>query len=140
MEIVLVIVVLLVIAAAVFVYMTGQRRSGGTGLARGRSGPSLRGTRGARRASRHDPMAVAVERHAQAIEPHEAAREEQNLQAQARRVAADLHARQAQQPEPYVPPADPDYPAEAPDDSAPRADPDYPARAADPRATRRRPR
>jgi hypothetical protein len=100
MDIVLVIVVLLVIAAAAFVYMRG--RPGGLGGLRGGSqGPTLRGARRARVASRHDPMAVAVERHAQAVEPGEAAREEQNLQAQARRVAADLHARQAGQPDPH---------------------------------------
>jgi hypothetical protein len=100
MEIVLVIVVLLVIAAAAFVYMRG-RPGGLAGLRGGPPAPTLRGSRRARVASRHDPMAVAVERHAQAVEPAEAAREEQNLQAQARRVAADLHARQAGQPDPH---------------------------------------
>jgi hypothetical protein len=100
MEIVLVLVVLLVIAAAAFVYMRG-RPGGLAGLRGGGRAPSLRGSRGARIASRHDPMAVAVERHAQAVEPAEAAREEQNLQAQARHVAAQLHARQAGQPDPH---------------------------------------
>ncbi|MDQ1602153.1 MAG: hypothetical protein QOD68_3627 [Actinomycetota bacterium] len=100
MEIVLVIVVLLVIAAAAFVYMRG-RPGGVAGLRGGSQAPTLRGSRRARVASRHDPMAVAVERHAQAVEPGDAAREEQNLQAQARRVAADLHARQAHQPDPH---------------------------------------
>jgi hypothetical protein len=100
MEIVLALVVLLVIAAAAFVYMRG--RPGGLGGVRGGAqAPSLRGSRGAQRAQRHDPMAVAVERHAQAVEPGEAAREEQNLQAQARSVAAELHARQAGQPDPH---------------------------------------
>ena len=100
MELLLALVVLLVIAAAAFVYMRG--RPGGVGGLRGGSqAPSLRGTRGAQRAERHDPMAVAVERHAQAVDPGEAAREEQNLQAQARSVAADLHARQAGQPDPH---------------------------------------
>ena len=39
-------------------------------------GPALRGSRGAARAARHDPMAEAVERHAQATDPHEAAQAE----------------------------------------------------------------
>ena len=93
MEIVLVLVVLAVIAAAAFLYM--RSRNAGPGLpGRGR-GPELRGRRGAARAARHDPMAEAVERHAQATDPHEAAEAELRLQAQANRVAADLHARQA---------------------------------------------
>jgi hypothetical protein len=40
-------------------------------------------------------MAEAVERHSAATDPHEAAEAELRLQAQANRVAADLHARQA---------------------------------------------
>lgn len=40
-------------------------------------------------------MAEAVERHAMATDPHEAAEAELRLQAQANRVAADLHAQQA---------------------------------------------
>ena len=100
MELLLALVVLLVIAGAAFVYMRG-RPGGAGGLRGGEQGPTLRGSRRARTASRHDPMAVAVERHAQATDPHEAAAEEQNLQAQARRVAADLHARQAGQPDPH---------------------------------------
>ena len=100
MELLLVVVVLLVVAAAAFVYMRG-RPGGAGGLRRGAQGPALRGSRRTRVASRHDPMAVAVERHAQATDPHEAAVEEQNLQAEARRVAAHLHARQAGQPDPH---------------------------------------
>jgi hypothetical protein len=180
MVIVLVVVVLLVIAAAAFLYARG-RPGGVAGLRGGASAPTLRGSRGARVASRHDPMAVAVERHAQAIDPAEAAVEERNLQAQARSVAADLHARQAGQPDPhqaqvdaaaartaadpyaqrepyvdpridadrayaepdpcadpvrdgghvypdpYAPPVDPDYPAQAPDPYARPVDADYPA-------------
>ena len=94
MEIVLALIVLAVIAAAAFLYM--RSRGGMHGLSSGRGqGPALRGTRGAARASRHDPMAEAVERHAQATDPHEAAQAELHLQAQANRVAADLHAQQA---------------------------------------------
>jgi hypothetical protein len=101
MEIVLVLVVVVAIAAAAFVFLRGERRAGG-GRGAGAQRPRLRGARRARVASRHDPMAVAVERHARAVEPGEAAVEERNLQAQARVVAADLHARQAGQPDPHA--------------------------------------
>lgn len=94
MEIFLVIVVLAVIAVAAFLWYRSQNQ-GGAGLSRGDSGPALRGQRGAARAARHDPMAEAVERHAMATDPHEAAEAELRLQAQANRVAADLHAQQA---------------------------------------------
>jgi len=40
-------------------------------------------------------MAEAVEHHSAATDPHEAAEEELRLRAQANRVAADLHAREA---------------------------------------------
>lgn len=87
-------IVLAVIAAAAFMYM--RSRGGAPGPpGRGGSGPALRGRRGAARATRHDPMAEAVERHAQATDPHEAAEAELRLQAQANRVASDLHAQQA---------------------------------------------
>jgi hypothetical protein len=91
MEIFLVIVVLAVIAAAAFMWM--RSRNAGPGLAR--RGEGLRGPRGTRVAARHDPMAEVVERHAMATDPHEAAEAELRLQAQANRVAADLHAQQA---------------------------------------------
>jgi len=94
MEIFLVIVVLAVIAAAAFMWYRSQHQ-GGTGLSRGAGGPALRGQRGAARATRNDPMADVVERHAMATDPHEAAEAELRLQAQANRVAADLHAQQA---------------------------------------------
>ena len=94
MEILLVLIVLAVIAGAAFMYM--RSRGGAPGLpGRGGPGPALRGRRGAARATRHDPMAEAVERHAQATDPHEAAEAELRLQAQANRVASDLHAQQA---------------------------------------------
>lgn len=101
MEILLAVLVLLVIAAVAFVVVRG-RPGGVAGPRGGTQVPALRGSRRARVASRHDPMAVAVERHVQATEPHEAAREEQNLQAHARSVAADLHARQAGRPDPHA--------------------------------------
>lgn len=93
MEILLVLIVLAVVAAAAFLYM--RSRDGVPGRASGGRGPALRGRRQARAAARHDPMADAVERHAQATDPHEAAEAELRLQAQANRVASDLHAQQA---------------------------------------------
>jgi hypothetical protein len=93
MEILLVIVVLAVIAAAAFMWY--RSRNQGSAALSDRGGPALRGRRGAARASRRDPMAEAVERHAMATDPHEAAEAELRLQAQANRVAADLHAQQA---------------------------------------------
>jgi hypothetical protein len=92
MEILLVLVVLAVIAAAAFMWYR-SRNQGSAGLSGG--GPALRGRRGAARASRVDPMADVVERHAMATDPQEAAEAELRLQAQANRVAADLHAQQA---------------------------------------------
>ena len=93
MEILLVLIILAVIAAAAFMYMRSRGRA--PGLAHRDQGPALRGRRGAARASGQDPMAEAVERHAQATDPHEAAQAELRLQAQANRVASDLHAQQA---------------------------------------------
>jgi hypothetical protein len=93
MEILLVIVVLAVIAAAAFMWHRSQNQ--GSAALSDRGGPALRGRRGTARASRQDPMAEAVERHAMATDPHEAAEAELRLQAQANRVAADLHAQQA---------------------------------------------
>jgi len=93
MEILLVLIVLAVIAAAAFMWY--RSRNEGASDFSSRGGPALRGRRGAARASRRDPMADAVERHAMATDPHEAAEAELRLQAQANRVAADLHAQQA---------------------------------------------
>jgi hypothetical protein len=63
------------------------------GLSKGAGG--LRGRRRVAVAARDDPMAEAVERHRRATDPQEAAEEELRLRAQANRVAADLHAREA---------------------------------------------
>ena len=93
MEILLVLIVLAVIAAAAFMYM--RSRQGGPGLSGRGQGSALRGPRRTRAAERDDPMADAVERHAMATDPHEAAEAELRLQAQANRVASDLHAQQA---------------------------------------------
>ena len=90
MDIVIALIVLAVIAAAALFWM--RSRNGSPDL--GGPGGGLRGPRRTRAAARHDPMAEVVERHAMAIEPQEAAEAERDLQAQARRVAADLHAQQ----------------------------------------------
>lgn len=99
MEILLVLIVLAIIAAAAFLYM--RSRGGGTALSRRGQGPALRGRRTSA-AARHDPMADAVERHARATDPHEAAEAELRLQAQANRVASDLHAQQASELESHA--------------------------------------
>lgn len=101
MEILLVLIVLAVVAAAAFLLM---RSRDGTPLRRGRreKGPALRGRRRSRAATRHDPMADAVERHAIATDPREAAEAELRLQAQANRVASDLHAQQASELESHA--------------------------------------
>lgn len=95
MEILIVVLVLVVVAALAFVVFERSRSgaSRGAGLA-GRAG-GVRGRRRAAGAARHDPMAEAVERHSAATDPAEAAEEELRLRAQANRVAADLHAREA---------------------------------------------
>lgn len=93
MEILLVLVVLAAVAAAAFFWM--RSRGGTPGRPARGQGPALRGSRRTRSAARHDPMADAVERHAMATDPHEAAEAELRLQAQANRVASDLHAQQA---------------------------------------------
>lgn len=107
MDIVIALIVVALIAAAAFLWI--RSRNGAPDL----GGPAggLRGPRRTRAAARHDPMAEVVERHAMAIEPQEAAEAERDLQAQARRVAADLHAQQAPDangapPRDFVPPRD----------------------------------
>ncbi|MBW3607066.1 MAG: hypothetical protein KY463_01705 [Actinobacteria bacterium] len=99
MEILLVLIVLAIIAAAAFLYM--RSRGGGPALSRRGQGPALRGRRTSAAAG-HDPMADAVERHARATDPHEAAEAELRLQAQANRVASDLHAQQASELESHA--------------------------------------
>lgn len=94
MEIVIV-VLLVVILAALALAWTKFRPGAAGGRRRTPRGEGLRGRRGAAVAARHDPMAEVVERHAMATDPHEAAEAELRLQAQANRVAADLHAQQA---------------------------------------------
>lgn len=96
MEILIVVLLLVTVAALAFAWMKSRPgASGSAGHLSRRGGGGLRGRRRTASASRHDPMAEAVERHARATDPHEAAEEELRLRAQANRVAADLHAREA---------------------------------------------
>lgn len=94
MEIVIVVLLVVILAALAFAWTKFRPGAAGGTRLRGR-GEGLRGRRGAALAARHDPMAEVVERHAMATDPHEAAEAELRLQAQANRVAADLHAQQA---------------------------------------------
>ncbi len=94
MEIVIVVLLVVILAALAFAW-TKFRPGAAGGRRLTARGEGLRGRRGAAVAARHDPMAEAVERHAMATDPHEAAEAELRLQAQANRVAADLHAQQA---------------------------------------------
>ena len=93
MELLLVVLLLLVIAGLAFAWMRSRSGAPG-GVLPGRSG-DVRGRRRTAVAARHDPMAEAVERHSAATDPHEAAEAELRLQAQANRVASELHAREA---------------------------------------------
>lgn len=94
MEIVIVVLLVVILAALAFAWKRFRPGAAAGGRPGGR-GEGIRGRRGAAAAARHDPMAEAVERHAMATDPHEAAEAELALQAQANRVAADLHAQQA---------------------------------------------
>jgi len=88
MEIFVAIVIIVVIAAIAFAVM--QRRSAGArGVGRPRSSPLGRRERGV---PRSDPMASAVAEHAQAMDPQDVVAAEQRMRAQARQVAAGLHA------------------------------------------------
>ena len=69
MELVIAAVVILAVAAAVVAFIAGQRRSG--------------------RPPRNDPMARAVVRHSEALDPGDVVVEELRLKAQANRVAAE---------------------------------------------------
>ena len=93
MEILVVVLLVALVAALAFAWMS-SRRGGRGGVMPGRHG-GVRGRRRAAVAARDDPMATAVERHSAATDPHEAAEEELRLRAQANRVASELHAREA---------------------------------------------
>lgn len=94
MEIVIVVLLVVILAALVFAWTKFRPGAAAGGRLTGR-GEDIRGRRRGAAAARHDPMAEVVERHAMATDPHEAAEAELALQAQANRVAADLHAEQA---------------------------------------------
>lgn len=97
MEILIAVLLLIIIVGALVFAWTrfGPGAQGRVAGLPGRSG-GIRGDRRARAAARHgDPMAEAVERHAQATDPHEAAEAELALRAQANRVASEMHAREA---------------------------------------------
>lgn len=95
MEIVIVVLLLVIIAALVFAWTRHGPGAPGSGAGpRDRAG-AVRARRGAGGVAGEDPMAEAVQRHSQATDPRDAAEEELRLRAQANRVAADLHAREA---------------------------------------------
>ena len=94
MEILVVVLLLVAVAALAFFFMRSRTGAHGKAGFAGRGG-GVRGTRRAAAAARHDPMAEAVERHSRATDPHEAAEEELRLRAQANRVASELHAQEA---------------------------------------------
>jgi hypothetical protein len=91
MEILVVVLAVAVIALlAALAFAVIQLRPGGAGgVARRRSSPLGRRTRGI---GRRDPMAAAVADHAEAIDPQDVVAAERNLQTQARHVATGLHA------------------------------------------------
>jgi hypothetical protein len=96
MEILIVVLLVIIVAALAFAWTKfGRGPRARTAGMPGRAG-GIRGSRRARAAARHDPMAEAVERHSQATDPREAAEAELALRAQANRVASDLHAREAE--------------------------------------------
>jgi hypothetical protein len=88
----LVIVVVAVVAAIAWGLLQLRKRRDGVNA----SAPT-RPPKGGRRGlgGRKDPMATAVASHSQAMEPHDAAVEELRLRAQANRVAAAKHQREA---------------------------------------------
>lgn len=93
MELLIVVLLLLVIAGLAFAWMRSRSAAPGGGLPGRRGG--VRGRRRTAVAARHDPMADAIERHSAATDPREAAEAELRLQAQANRVASELHAQEA---------------------------------------------
>ncbi|MGH2840994.1 MAG: hypothetical protein ACRDKY_09250 [Solirubrobacteraceae bacterium] len=91
MEILVAILVIALLVAVGFAVM--QRRPGGAPvLGRRRTSPLPPRDRGA---ARRDPMAGVVAEHAQAMDPQDVVAAEQRMRAQARRVAAGLHAEEA---------------------------------------------
>ena len=89
MELLVAILIIAVLGAVAFAIIR-HRRGGAAPLGRTHGSPLPSARRGSAR-SNH-PMAAAVEEHAQAIDPHDAAVAEQRLQARAGEVAAGLNA------------------------------------------------
>lgn len=89
MELLVAILIIAVLGAVAFAVIQ-RRRGGAAPLGRTHGSPLPTARRGSAR-SNH-PMAAAVEEHAQAVDPHDAAVAEQRLQARAGEVAAGLHA------------------------------------------------
>jgi hypothetical protein len=87
----LVILVLAVVAVIALAVIKLRQPPGSSGI--GRTRPPTVHRR--RVASSDDPMAAVVASHSQAVEPHDAAAQELALRAQANRVAAAEHQRQA---------------------------------------------
>ncbi len=86
MDLVIVLVIVLAVAAATVAFLAGQRR-GGAGLRSRGPAKVLRPRRA--RAPRNDPMAQAVVRHSRVMDPDDVVVEELRLKAQANRVAAE---------------------------------------------------
>jgi hypothetical protein len=91
MEILVAILIIALIAAVVYIVL--QRRSAGpgagarSGLPRSSDSPLPRRSRAS---ARQDPMAAAIQEHADATDPHEVVAAEQRLRAQAQQVAAGM--------------------------------------------------
>lgn len=83
-------ILIIAVLGAVAFAVIQRRRGGAAPLGRTRRSPLPAARRGSAR-SNH-PLAAAVEEHAQAIDPHDAAVVEQRLQARAGEVAAERHA------------------------------------------------
>lgn len=94
----LIIVVVAVVAAIAWATPRLRKRGGVGGLGRTRAPKVHR----RKVAASDDPMASAVASHSQAVEPHDAAIEELRLRAQANRVAAAEHEREADALAPYA--------------------------------------
>jgi flagellar biosynthesis GTPase FlhF len=88
---VIVVVVAVVAAIAWGLLRLRTRRDGVDAIAARRPAKGRRRRLG----QREDPMAAVVASHSQAVEPHDAAVEELRLRAQANRVAAAKHQREA---------------------------------------------
>jgi hypothetical protein len=87
----LIVVVVVIVALLVWAVSQLRKRDSVSGIA----GKPPLSRRGREVAAGNDPMAPVVARHSEAVEPHDAAVEELRLRAQANRVAAAEHEREA---------------------------------------------